>query len=343
MGAKRAVRLTGLLVVMLLGMEVAARIWVSVRSPEASIKPWGHAHWARSATNYAADPFTAFSLNPGFSEHSEQGFRESKIYANPHEGARIVVLGGSNVYGTQVHAEDTFPRLLEQRLHDLDRDDVQVVNAGVPAFTTANLIGHLALRVLDLEPDICLLDVGYTDAVARIRYAGFRADYTHDYRSWCERARPLWRHSRLLNGIANRLGFRFAEDPSIHDLAQWPSDPDFASNFASSSVEPFRRNLRSLIGICRAHEVQPVLCTQAVDYTGHPVNSHDHIWVEAIRQANEVIRDVAREEGVSVVDLAVRLDGSSKNFADERRMNREGNLQRAAIVAEFLSEQVLPR
>ena len=118
MGARRFLRWAALSALILIGAEVAARVWIGVRAPEEALHAWGHSHLPRAASNYVPDPFTGFALNPDFSEHSEQGFRERDVLPREHEGIRIVALGGSNTYGTQVPIDVSFPRLLELALHE---------------------------------------------------------------------------------------------------------------------------------------------------------------------------------------------------------------------------------
>lgn len=241
------------------------------------------------------------------------------------------------MYGTQVTFEDTIGVRLRRELEQ-SVGSIEVVNGGVGAYTTANLIPHLALRLLDLEPDVCIIDVGYTDMVARVRYGDFRTDYSHDYKSWYLPEHPLWRRSVLLDHVAKRLGFGFADDPSIHWVCQKPESADFDQNFQSSSELGFAfgRNLRTLIAICRAHDVVPVVCTQATAFGVHPAASYNETWKLAMGVANASLRGVAEEEDVLLIDIAGMLSESGEWFADGRRMNAAGNQRRAEVVARAL-------
>jgi len=297
--------------------------------------PWGHPTLPRSASNYVPHPFTSFALDPEHPEHNAQGLRARQVYGERTETPRILIIGGSNVYGTQVPFKDTIAVRLERELEQ-PVGLTEVVNGGVGAFTTANLIPHLALRLLDLQPDICIIDVGYTDMVARIRYRDFRTDLSHDYKNWDLPARPLWRRSVLFDRVAKRLGFGFETDPSIHSVCQRTESPDFDQNFQSSSNLAFERNLRTLIGICLAHGVTPVICTQATAFDAHPAESHNDTWQRAMEEANDSLVSVAGEAGVFLIDVAEGLSERGELFADGRRMNGAGNQRRAEVVAQAL-------
>jgi hypothetical protein len=65
----------------------------------------------------------------------------------------------------------------------------------------------------------------------------------------------------------------------------------------------FERNLRSLIGIARVHEVDVVFSTWAY-YTEA---ERPNYWQDAIAQHNDLTRAVGDELAVPVIDLAVSL------------------------------------
>lgn len=98
----------------------------------------------------------AFGLNPEHPEISSQGLRERVVgVPKPPGVTRIVVLGDSVTYGVRVSAERAFPRLLEQRLAQRD-PDVQVVNAGVTAYTPWNELHFYLERMRFLQPDVVI-------------------------------------------------------------------------------------------------------------------------------------------------------------------------------------------
>lgn len=70
---------------------------------------------------------------------------------------RIVVLGDSYAVGGQVPYEQTFPALLEQRLHAAGWNQARVINAAVGGYTTYNEAGALRENLATLQPDLVVV------------------------------------------------------------------------------------------------------------------------------------------------------------------------------------------
>jgi len=70
---------------------------------------------------------------------------------------RIVVLGDSYTVGGQVPYEQTFPAVLEQRLHDAGYGRVRVIDAGVGGYTTFNEANLLRENLDWLRPDLVVI------------------------------------------------------------------------------------------------------------------------------------------------------------------------------------------
>ncbi len=72
---------------------------------------------------------------------------------------RVVVYGDSNVFAQFSNAEDTFPFKLQELLRQKTRQDVEVINAGVPGFGPDQSLFRLEQEVDILKPDIIVLHV----------------------------------------------------------------------------------------------------------------------------------------------------------------------------------------
>ena len=74
----------------------------------------------------------------GKNKHNSLGFRGDEfIISKPWEEFRIVCIGGSTTYTTRVDDYQlSYPALLEFELNSRGYDNVRVINAGVPGWTT---------------------------------------------------------------------------------------------------------------------------------------------------------------------------------------------------------------
>ncbi|MEZ6017724.1 MAG: SGNH/GDSL hydrolase family protein [Planctomycetota bacterium] len=321
-------------------LEGGARLVRAASVPEVQ-HPWGHPWLPRDARNFEPDEDTYFRLRRDHPEHSAQGFRERRVYERAHPGAlRIMVLGEAEAYGTQVRFDEAWPRVLESLLAPLVRAergvDLQVVNVSVPAQTTPLHLRRLPRLLDELAPDLVLIDVGYTDAVARIRYADFVPDHSHMYRAWSQAPWPLWRHSVLLDGLARRLGHGLERAPSIHAVAQQRERGDMAANFAATTIQPFEANVRALVAEVAASNAQAVLLTQPTSFVAFPGEGDPATWVTAMGEANAALQSVAVRDAVPLVDVAAALSERDELFVDGRRTNAAGQRERAAVIAAAL-------
>jgi lysophospholipase L1-like esterase len=82
---------------------------------------------------------------------------------------RIVALGGSTTYGISLPMNRTYPAQLQQILRDeYGYTQVEVINAGVIAYNSWDLLAEFEYRVLDLNPDMVIVYEGINDVVARL-------------------------------------------------------------------------------------------------------------------------------------------------------------------------------
>jgi hypothetical protein len=89
---------------------------------------------------------------------NSSGLRSPEIrFKNPPD-IRIAVLGDSFAFGWGVEEEQAFPRVLERYLAHLFAPlEVEVINLGVPGYSTFQEVALFEERILALQPDIALV------------------------------------------------------------------------------------------------------------------------------------------------------------------------------------------
>jgi lysophospholipase L1-like esterase len=117
-----------------------------------------------------------------------QGLRADRDYpyAKPPGVRRIVSLGDSYTVGYEVELEETFSQVLEREL--VARGfAVEVLNAGVSGYSTAEELLYLERELLRYEPDLVLVSFYGNDLVDNSRTGLFRledgvlVEAAHDY------------------------------------------------------------------------------------------------------------------------------------------------------------------
>jgi len=274
-------------------------------------------------------PYVMYGLKSDFTRggapvrnSNAHGFRGGPIEMPKPAGLyRIVCLGGSTTYSFRVDDDQTYPVQLQSALASARPDvDVEVINAGVESYTTAESLNNLVFRVLDLDPDAIVVYHGANDVRAR-RYGNYVSGYEHFRRNW--------------NGSVDRFTGRRDYLGGINELIQFerpdpPGDP--ASNLAASDTTAYRRNITSMVVVAKAHGVLPVLVTLALDER-FARNEQQPELIVGVEQHNEVTREVAASHGAVLIDLASQFPTNANLFVDSVHLNEAGCKTKAEIIA----------
>lgn len=110
----------------------------------------------------------------------------------------------------------------------------------------------------------------------------------------------------------------------------------------------FEQNLRSLVGICLAHEIPVILLTQPAMFRSDLDEYEESLlWMKPggrryspgdmaflLNRYNECTRSIAERLGVPLVDLAAKLPRNTSVFYDDCHFNVSGCAEVAEIIAE---------
>lgn len=111
----------------------------------------------------SADVDVEFRIN-------ERGLREDRdfAYEKPPGVKRVVALGDSYTVGYEVEGQQTFAEVLEREL-EARGHRLQVLNAGVSGYSTAEELLYLERELLRYEPDVILVSFFGNDLVDNVR------------------------------------------------------------------------------------------------------------------------------------------------------------------------------
>ncbi len=113
------------------------------------------------------NPYLLWEMVPGerqemgVSVHvNDLGFRGPETTAHkPPKVRRIIIVGDSSVYGHGVGNNETFSALMDDSLPA----DVEVLNLGVPGYSTEQTINLMEMRGWDLSPDLLIIGNMWSD------------------------------------------------------------------------------------------------------------------------------------------------------------------------------------
>jgi len=164
------------------------------------------------STTVTSHPYLFYVNTPGlvrdgFVQHNSMGHRGPEISALPPSGTvRVLALGESTTYGWGVKdPRRAWPAQLGRILTRSAGRSVEVINAGLPAGTSAELLLHYMFRDRYLGASVVILHVGGNDVVPLL-FENYRPDYS-TLRRWASvlTLRPYERH--LLRSYVVRVGY----------------------------------------------------------------------------------------------------------------------------------------
>jgi lysophospholipase L1-like esterase len=298
-------------------------------------------------------PYVNFVPSPDYPGHNRLGYRGVEIELPKPEGVfRIVALGGSTTYSTSTTWEESYPTQLQALLRDqYGYMNVEVVNAGVPGYTSWDVLANYIFRIVELEPDLVLIYDGINDIQPR-------AVATECYRGQnplrgLGPTRGLWQRSEvpvqstLYRVLAIPLGWM--ADPSTLEgrfgIYPMRCERDFVDDARIKDNPPvyFERNLRDLIVLAQANDIQVMLSTWTYNANGD-IGAMPPAWRDAIVEHNDILRKLAAEYGLPLYDLAATdFWETPEHWAgiDPIHMAAPGTYEQARRYAAFMVEQEL--
>jgi hypothetical protein len=194
------VRLVWLCVGLVLALFIAELLvtWIhgpTVRFPRRVVEaPWGLRYNEPGATyrHRSPDVDVEFRIN-------NQGMRADRDYAyeKPEGVQRIVCLGDSFTAGYEVEQDETFSAVLERELNARGYR-VEVLNAGVSGFSTAEQLLYLERELYRYDPDVVVLSFFANDLADNVRTGLFGLE-EGELVQRADRYVPLGRLGNFLN------------------------------------------------------------------------------------------------------------------------------------------------
>lgn len=298
------------------------------------------------------------------------GFRSSRLQspAKPPGAVRVFCLGGSTTECLYLDDADAWPEVVQRELAG-ELPGLDVINAGRSGDATRDHVALLAQRVVGFAPDVVLVLAGINDMFQQMApdysplrddgraLAGARAEPPRGgLRSLlCDGsqvARAVVLLARRLSGD-ERAG-SLVQDPHggwvARERDKWRRLP-WAERPPTDGPQPeFEQNLRTLVGICRAHGAVPVLVTQPALWGSDDAACEQLFWRRPpderrvphavlwrlLERFNDVTRRVAADVRCPLVDLARQLPKDPDLFYDDDHLNTAGARAAGALVAAAL-------
>lgn len=279
--------------------------------------------------------------------------KPSAKYAHPD--LSLVFLGGSTTECMYMEEENRFPYLAGAILEKMTGKKINSYNGGLSGNNSLHAIDVLINKVIPLKPRLVVFMENINDLSTLL--------YLKTYWSRNNVRAPLetLEKGKLLGKFLKELliphlnyayrNFKEALFPPHEDEFAKARGHKLALDPAGFARE-FARNLEIFADICRDSHITPVLMTQENRITSHPdpvvaayigrYSQDSGISYQDFKKLydlfNETIREVGREKGVLVIDLARQVPRDKEHLYDMVHFNDAGSRYAAKIIA----AQLLP-
>ena len=256
---------------------------------------------------FQAHAYVNFRLRPERAFSNERGLAGPLPPLERTPGVpRVVLLGGSaRRAGVDAGPKQRLGPALQSALSERTGTPIELIDACLPAWSSAEALIWWSLEGQDLQPDLVIAHPAYADALAAEPGAG------RDYRGW-RRAWPedalSWPVGELVlrSPLCAWLRARLLERSVFARLRGTPlSEAELAPERGLEEPLPLRnwRSLDDLVRLSGARVVQLTLPLTEVRESAGPDAELARSLVRRLRAQNAALRDWAREAGVALVDL----------------------------------------
>ena len=236
---------------------------------------------------------------------NSRGLRGGEVALPKPEGVlRVLAVGDSCTFGSGAGQDETWPAQLEQTL-----PGVEVINAGVPGFSSYQALRYLEIEGFDLDPDVVVFVSGVNDA-SPATAGGKRRFGSGLHLSDREYAQAVKAKRRLgITRLLWRAGF-------------------FGGGGAKRRVpvDDYVSNLEEFVAQSGSRGITPVI-------VGWPLRRGSDPEVERVLAQ---YHQAARIDGAVYVDLAQGLSGHDELFIDAVHLSPRGY----GVVAKKIAERI---
>ena len=318
--------------------------------------------------NTIAKPYLLYIASPnyisenGIPQHNEHGYRGPLVPLERRAGTvRLLFMGGSTTYSSGVlDPQQSYPFQAKRILADQspqDVQDIEIINAGLPWGSTAEIVTHYHFKYHYYRPDLVVINTGGNDAQPNLR-SNYQPDYSH-WRKTMRNIEPLPVHGRWimksklisfvvlhifaydrLAGQHFNLSRRTLNDPPPPG-SWYPKLPLDAKNIPVIPQEhlAFEHNLRCVIREILDDGAKIVL----MPFRPNPNSEfYDQNSLDQIERHQHVLERLAHEFGLGFAPFPAETI-STENWVDFCHVNEAGCLEKAKHVAPIVKSQLWPQ
>jgi lysophospholipase L1-like esterase len=261
------------------------------------------------------------------------GLRNREVGPKAPDVFRILFLGDSLVFYGETQSGALYTQVLEENLNRVSQRPVEVVNAGVPGYTTYQELEFLKIYGLDMEPDLVILGFVFNDL-----------HYRYEHRPKLDNVSPdpaIRRHHFDPHSLFGRLFFRSYSVQGGAALLDrhghwWEDTPYCALAWKPWGWEHSEKLLGEMSALLHSRGIPLRLVVFPIrDQMDEGYRAAD---LDYLLYPQRHIEAICANLQLPCFDLteALHRSGGTQFFRDHLHLNGDGN----AIVAELLTKSL---
>jgi lysophospholipase L1-like esterase len=217
---------------------------------------------------------------------------------------------------------------------------VQVVNGGVGGYTSFETLVDLALRVLEVEPDLLVIYHNTNDVHARLVppdvFRGANTGYRHEWWS----SDPWWDRSLIVRWLGVQWGFSPRNTLEQHTKVVYAEERDMADCLERNDTRWFARNTEEMIVLARARGAKVMLTSFAScpERGGYAAQPH---YRRGFAENDRAMRALAERMDAPFYDFAAEMPLDLEYWADGVHNTAAGARRKAELFAAFIAVHFL--
>jgi lysophospholipase L1-like esterase len=259
------------------------------------------------------------------------GGREVLI-PKPMDVYRILCLGDSttaNYVRTNNDGFVSYPLSLETMLRQLNKN-IEVNNCGMGGYNSNEILIKFLIDTIDTDPDMVIFYHAFVNIRGYLT-EGFERDFSHFRKSihsnypikttiakWF----PTFRSSLIKYLKGEYLVYGNVKTDLVNMINVQPS---INKDKSPEGLEVFKRNLETLISVCKGRDIKLILSTYCYHLYDEIKESTIHQKFKSIvAQENEIIKELAKKNSIPIVDNAGLFTYDDEHFIDEVHPTEKG-------------------
>ncbi len=266
---------------------------------------------------------------------------------------RVMIYGGSAVFDVTANEEQDWPHKVGRILRERGHGDVEVINAGTPGHASFDNLGTYLTEGHSLGSDYVLLMNEWND----IKSFGNDGSLLRSMKPYDPYHNPFIYSQGAVDGFLAEhvLLYRFIRGSLIiSSRSEFNSEgellrqPGVAGHISARALAQFKLTVASFVDAVRNGGAEAILVTEPhlprpdneavarakirYDYVG----MSPEVLCQAFDEAEGVVKDLAHQKNVPLVDSSLEMSGREQYFADHVHLTPLGSSTMAVFVADRL-------